>query len=106
MGSINIAADTASTVADLEFIDDYNRSVSWDGRWQERVGADLLSFNTYYWKDYTTTKKRGVATHEVGPSLGLAHSYSGQIMVDNTPAQGSLTTPQSHDKSDCHSLWG
>ncbi|MEU2224756.1 MULTISPECIES: matrixin family metalloprotease [unclassified Streptomyces] len=106
LNRINIAPDAWNTIADLEWRDSSRTDVTWDGLWKARTGADAIYLNVAYLKNYGTTKRRGVATHELGHALGLAHSYSGQIMVNNTPARGSLTTPQSHDKADYHALWG
>jgi hypothetical protein len=106
LNRINIAPDAWNTVADLEWRDSNRTDVTWDGLWKGRSGADAIYLNVRYLKDYGKTKRRGVATHELGHALGLAHSYRGQIMVNNTPDRGSLTTPQSHDKADYHSLWG
>ena len=106
LNRINIAPDAWNTIADLEWRDSNRSDVTWDGLWKARTGADAIYLNTRYLKNYGKTKRRGVATHELGHALGLAHSYRGQIMVNNTPDRGSLTTPQSHDKADYHALWG
>ncbi len=106
LNRINIAPDAWNTITDLEWRDSNRSDVTWDGLWKARTGADAIYLNVHYLKNYGTTKRRGVATHELGHALGLAHSYRGQIMVNNTPDRGSLTTPQSHDKADYHTLWG
>lgn len=106
LGSINIAGDTSSTITDLEWHDANLPSVSWDGKWTSQSFADAITLNGHYLSGYTQTKRRGVATHELGHALGLAHSYAGQVMVDNTASRGSITTPQSHDTADYRSLWG
>lgn len=106
LGRIDILGDTSVTVTDLEWFDLDRGATGWDGRYFPQPYADGIQLNEHYLRGYTTTKRRGVATHELGHALGLAHSYSGQVMVDNTPARGSITTPQSHDRADYMTLWG
>lgn len=104
LGRVNIAPDSAGTIADLEWRDANRSDVGWDGRWVARSGADLIELNTYFLRNYTTFKRRAVAAHEQGHSLGLAHSYSNQLMNSCSTCSG-YNTPQSHDRADYFSLW-
>lgn len=104
LGSINIAADTASTYEDVTYMDVRRSDVTWDGRYSNSAGSDEIEFNRHFMDGYTSTKQKAVATHELGHALGLAHSYSDQIMYYCSTCSG-YTTPQSHDRSDYYSLW-
>lgn len=105
LGTINIAPDNAFHITDLEFRDANRSDVSWDGMWAWRPAADQLHLNTRYLNGYSTAKRRGVAAHEVGHALGLAHSIAGQLMVSTTTARGNINTPQAHDRSDYGIRW-
>lgn len=104
-GKVNIAPDTIWTVNDLKWQDAYRSDVTWAGQYTYRGGIgeeDYVTFNKYYMQNYTDSKQKNVATHELGHALGLAHSYSGQLMYAYV---STITTPQSHDISDYNTLW-
>lgn len=107
LNKVNIAPDAWNTITDLEWRDANRTDVTWDGRWTPRTGADRIHLNVAFLKGYSKAKRRGVATHELGHALGINdHSTRGIIMCGNTQGRGSVTTPQAHDKTDYHSLWG
>lgn len=104
LGRVNIAPDAWNTVTDLEWRDANRSDVTWDGRWIPRTGADAIELNSYYLRNYSDFKRRAVAAHEQGHSLGLAHSYSNQLMNSCSTCSG-YNTPQSHDRADYYALW-
>jgi len=69
-------------------------SVSWDGytTWSPStgtlasVGAEL---NYYFTKNYAATTTRGVAAHEIGHGLGLAHRDGCYLMTPYTSTRQS-----------------
>lgn len=104
LGSIYIAPDIASTIADLS-IYDYTRD---DGLCGLTNSDGKMFFNDRYFNTATSTKRRACADHEMGHALGLDHSYTTQVMdpcpVCSNPSY--YTTPQSHDVSDYRQKWG
>lgn len=100
---IYIAADTSWTLEDLTISDVYRSDVAWTGNYVSSAGADNIYFNTYHLNRDTTDQIRNTATHELGHALGLAHSYSGNVMYS---AQTSQVALGSQDIADYHYLWG
>ena len=91
-----------SNTADLRFGDTYRADVTWVGLYSNQSGPDSITFNRYYMDQYYSPKKTNTALHELGHALGLNHSFSGQVMRSTV---SSITSPQSHDRSDYSSLW-
>lgn len=103
MGKISITPDTIWTVEDLTFsdVDSSSFLYRWAGYWKDNVGADNLYLNKYYMKSESSTGKQSVCEHELGHSLGLAHSISGNVMYSSS----GLTTLGTQDKSDYSYLY-
>ena len=102
-GKINITPDTIWTLEDLTF-SDVNSTASWYnwyGKYQQRTGADALWLNKAYMGSLSSTKKQSVCTHELGHSLGLAHSIINNVMY----ATSWDTALGTQDKSDYSSLY-
>lgn len=108
LGSVNIAPDIASTITDLE-VRDYNNSADGlCGKSMYQVGADLMFLNIHAYSGYSTDRRRACTLHEFGHTLGLDHSYVSQVM-DSCPVctnPNYFVSPQGHDQSDYHALWG
>lgn len=59
--------------------------------------SDTIELNEYWLDQYTLSKQKYVALHELGHALGLAHSYNPNVMVQG---EYSLTELGSHDEYD------
>lgn len=103
---INILPDTIWTYEDLT-VSDVNRS---DAPWVGVVAkytyyslyTDTIQLNAYYLNSDTSAERQNTTTHELGHSLGLDHSFSGNVMYEYQTSQTSLG---SHDISDYDYLW-
>ena len=60
----------------------------------------LLHWNTFYESNFNTvTKKKAIACHEVGHTIGLRHSTESGSCMRNPPTVGTTdTTMTSHDR--------
>lgn len=103
LGAINIAPDTIWTIEDLTVSDTNAGDSGWTGQYTYySLGADTIQLNTYYLSGDTSSERQNTTTHELGHSLGLAHSYSGNIMYSSQTSQTSLGT---HDTEDYNTLY-
>lgn len=82
LGKISITPDTIWTIQDLTYIDVNSTAswYSWYGLWNQRVGSDALYLNKAFMGSLTSAKQQSVCTHELGHSLGLAHSIITNVM--------------------------
>jgi len=93
--------------------DTYNSGVSWDGMTSLNVGLDLnfsaaaLWMNSYYTGTYAQPTVNGVAAHEIGHSLGLAHSNACVLMQPSTLLRNvcNVYGPVQDDKNGVNSLY-
>jgi hypothetical protein len=108
--NVQISAVTSSpwTVQDT-----YNSGVSWDGLTSLQIGLDLnfsaaaLVMNSYYTGTYAQAVVNGVAAHEIGHSLGLAHNNDCVLMQPSTILRTvcNVFGPVQDDKNGVNSLY-
>jgi hypothetical protein len=115
LSPIRIASTTATSSAagmDLKIDEVNTSSAPWTGisAYTAFPATSTLTLNAYYLDScggfcLDSLNNRIATTHEFGHSLGLDHSYSGNIMfyTVNNPA---TTTLGDQDKSDYHFIWG
>ncbi len=103
LNPIDILPDTWWTFEDLTISDINNSNKLWSGHYTHHsVLADTLQFNIYRLSSASASEKQNTVTHELGHTLGLAHSYSGNVMYWLQTEQTSLGT---HDVDDYNELW-
>jgi predicted Zn-dependent protease len=103
LGAINIAPDTIWTIEDLTVSNTNAGNSGWTGLYTYNYFlADTIQLNTYYLSGNTSAQRQNTITHELGHSLGLAHSFSGNVMYSVQTSQTSLGT---HDTEDYNALY-
>jgi hypothetical protein len=104
MGVIYIAGDTTSTVEDLSFKDVDRPDVTWSGSWLPQTGADVISYNDYFFFDFEPEQRMHTALHEMGHALGIDHhDLAGNVLRSG---YWFYTQLGEHDKADYRTLWG
>jgi hypothetical protein len=105
LGTIKIAADTASTIQDLTYRDVYSVE-DFTGTYTYLAGADEIKFNDRFFETRTDSWNKKTATHELGHALGIVDhklsTHSGIIMYYQA---SQVTTLQAHDKADYNLKW-
>jgi hypothetical protein len=103
LGEISITPDTIWTIQDLSFKDVNSTSswYAWYAKWYQRSGDDVLYLNKAFMGSLSSNQKQSICTHELGHSLGLAHSIINYVMY----ATSWDTSLGSQDQSDYSYLY-
>lgn len=85
-------------------------SVSWDGYATWSPGTGTINnatgqLNHYYTKNYDAAKRQGVAAHEIGHIVGLAHRSGCYLMNGSTPSRCGIYTPTSDEVAGVNYLY-
>ncbi len=95
--------DPISHYQDLTLSDYYSTALYEYGYYDyDSIGSDEIGLNEYYLDSQSSSRRQNTATHELGHSLGLAHSIFGNIMYYDQTTQTALG---SQDIYDYNYLW-
>jgi len=101
LGHITFAEATTSEI-DLQTASEDRSDAPYVAQYNYLVKPKLININHYYFDGYSDIDKENTLTHELGHSLGLGHSYWGNIMYYMVY---STTTLWEQDLWDYHYLW-
>lgn len=96
MGRIDFINDPSTPTVTIE--DEDRNDLSEKGSWT----PGTIKLNTYYLDDNTSSQIQNTIAHEIGHSLKLKHSYSGNVMNEFQTAQTTLGT---QDVTDYNYAW-
>lgn len=108
-----VSPSTTSGSATVTLSEANDSSVSWDGITNWNNSGDVMTnvsarINAAYTAGYSSDKREGVAAHEVGHTLGLAHSSTCVLMNPTTPDRTNcgVFTPQQDDIDGVQAIYG
>lgn len=112
LGRVDIVPDTATSIADLEFVDYKDCDAAWEAFWSPRGASDVIGFNPCKITDRRTRyppDPNAAAVHELGHALRLAHPSGSYWRTRSIMYACARCTPTStyhaHDVGDYRRTW-